>query len=148
KKTNGIMRPRIKLSDGNFLETLGRIDFVDNRVDSTTGTIAVRALFDNPDGLLLPGQYVQLAASQSAEKKLPVIPQASVLEDREGRYVLVVNRQNQVEQRRITTGATVGALWAVTTGLNAGEQVIVQGLQKVKPGQTVKTTTADAAQGN
>ncbi len=142
------MQPRIRLSDGNLLETRGRIDFVDNRVDPTTGTIAVRALFENPDGLLLPGQYVRLVANQAAEEKLPLTPQASVLEDRDGRYVLVVNMQNQVEQRRITTGVAVGNLWAVETGLSAGDQVIVQGLQKVKPGQTVKTTTVDATQGN
>ncbi len=148
RKNGGMMQPRLKMADGEFLENFGRIDFVDNRVDPTTGTIAVRALFDNPQGLLLPGQYVRLVVNQSAEKKLPVVPQAAFLEDREGRYLLLVDEQNQVVQRRIVTGVTVGSLWAVESGLAAGEQVIVQGLQKVRPGQTVKTMTADAGQGN
>jgi membrane fusion protein (multidrug efflux system) len=138
----GIMRPRLKLADGSLLENLGRIDFVDNRVDPTTGTVAVRALFDNPSGLLLPGQYVRLVVSRARESRLPVVPQAAVLEDREGRYLLLVDGQNQVELRRITTGAAVGPFWAVASGLAAGEQVIVEGLQKVRPGQTVKTLVA------
>ena len=142
KSTNGIMKPRLQLADGKLLEGFGQIDFVDNRVDPTTGTVAVRALFANPDGLLLPGQYVSIVAGRSREKLLPVISQAAVLEDRNGRYVLVVNDQNQVEQRPITTGATIGSSWAVETGLIAGEKVIVQGVQKVRPGQLVKTTTA------
>ena len=134
--------PHLKLLNGNILKTNGKIDFVDNVVDKETGTIAVRAVFDNSGGLLLPGQYVTIMISQSQGKKLPVIPQAAVLEDREGRYVLVVDQQNQVEKRRITTGALIdGYRWAVTLGLRAGEQVIIEGLQKVKPGQTVKTTT-------
>jgi membrane fusion protein (multidrug efflux system) len=148
KQSKGIMQPRLKLSDGSLLASVGQIDFVDNRVDPTTGTIAVRALFANPDGLLLPGQYVKLLAGRSQAKLLPVIPQAAVLEDRDGRYLLLVDDQSQVVQRRIATGTAVGSFWAVETGLSAGETVIVQGLQKVRPGQTVKTITAGAAQGN
>ncbi|MCD6292045.1 MAG: efflux RND transporter periplasmic adaptor subunit [Deltaproteobacteria bacterium] len=134
--------PRLKLLDDSILDTVGRVDFVDNVVDKETGTIAVRAVFDNPDGLLLPGQYVTIMISQNQAVKLPVVPQASVLQDREGHYVLVVDPQNQVEKRRISTGVLVsGNRWAVTSGLEAGERVITEGLQKVKPGQTVKTTT-------
>lgn len=148
KKSAGSMQPRLKLADGSLLENLGRIDFVDNRVDATTGTIAVRALFANPTGQLLPGQYVTLLLGQAQSKAQPVVPQVAVLEDRAGRYVLLVDEQSQVVQRRITTGVAAGSFWAVTSGLVAGEQVIVQGVQKVKPGQTVKTSMADAAQGN
>ncbi len=133
--------PRLKLLDGSILDTVGRVDFVDNVVDKDTGTIAVRAIFDNPDGLLLPGQYVTIMISQSQGEKLPVIPQAAVLQDREGHYVLMVDQQNQVIKQRVTTGLLVsGNRWAVTSGLKAGDLVITQGLQKVKPGQTVKTT--------
>ncbi len=133
--------PRLKLLDGSILDTVGRVDFVDNVVDKDTGTIAVRAIFDNPDGLLLPGQYVTIMISQSQGEKLPVIPQAAVLQDREGHYVLMVDQQNQVIKQRVTTGLLVsGNRWAVTSGLKAGDLVIIQGLQKVKPGQTVKTT--------
>ena len=139
-KKNPTLVPQIKLLNGKILKTVGQVDFVDNVVDKDTGTIAVRAVFDNPDGLLLPGQYVTIMVSQSQGKRLPVTPQAAVLQDRDGHYVLVVDEQNQVIQRRITTGPLVGGnCWAVTGGLKAGELVIVGGLQKVKPGQTVKT---------
>ena len=145
QQLDGIMKPQLKLADGKLLEGFGQIDFVDNRVDSMTGTVAVRALFANPDTILLPGQYVTLVASRSQAKLMPVIPQAAILENRDGRYVLVVNDQNQVEQRPVTMGVTSGSLWAVETGLTAGEMVIVQGVQKVRPGQLVKTTTSDNA---
>ncbi len=134
--------PMIKLLNDKVLEDTGQIDFIDNIVDRETGTIAVRAVFDNSDGFLLPGQYVTIMIRQNQGKKLPVIPQAAVLQDREGHYALVVNLQNQVVKQRITTGLLVsGNRWAVTSGLKVGELVITQGLQKVKPGQTVKTNT-------
>ncbi len=145
KLTNGIMKPRLKLLDGKLLNSFGRIDFVDNRVDPTTGTVAVRALFANPDAILLPGQYVTLVAGMSRTRLMPVIPQTAILENRNGQYVWVVNQENQVEQRSVTTGATIGSAWIIETGLTAGETVIIQGVQKVRPGQTVKTTTADNA---
>ncbi len=145
KLTNGIMKPRLKLLDGKLLNSFGRIDFVDNRVDPTTGTVAVRALFANPDAILLPGQYVTLVAGMSRTRLMPVIPQTAILENRNGQYVWVVNEENQVEQRSVTTGATIGSAWIIETGLTAGETVIIQGVQKVRPGQTVKTTTADNA---
>ncbi|MBW1964591.1 MAG: efflux RND transporter periplasmic adaptor subunit, partial [Deltaproteobacteria bacterium] len=135
--------PRIKLPNGEILKTAGHVDFVDNTVDAKTGTIAIWAVFDNHDGLLLPGQYVSVMVSRSQGKQLPVVPQAAVQEDRDGRYVLVVDSENRVIQRRITTGPVVGTLWAVESGLVAGETVIVQGVQKVQPGQIVKTITED-----
>ena len=138
-KKNHILEPRIKLQGGKILKTRGHVDFVDNVVDAATGTIAVRAVFDNKVNLLLPGQYVTVLVSRSEARQLPVVPQAAVLEDREGRYVLVVDRKNEVVQRRITTGPFVGTDWAVKSGLATGELVIVQGVQKVRPGQTVKT---------
>ncbi|MEA3333958.1 MAG: efflux RND transporter periplasmic adaptor subunit [Pseudomonadota bacterium] len=138
--------PQIKLLNDKVLEDSGQIDFIDNVVDRETGTIAVRAMFDNADGLLIPGQYVTIVIRQSQGEKLPVIPQAAVLQDREGRYILVVDQQNKVIKQRITTGSLVsGNRWAVTSGIKVGELVITQGLQKVKPGQTVKTTTDEPA---
>ncbi|MEA3545352.1 MAG: efflux RND transporter periplasmic adaptor subunit [Thermodesulfobacteriota bacterium] len=143
KQTNGIMNPQLKLADGTLLNNFGQIDFVDNRVDPTTGTIAVRALFANSDAILLPGQYVTLVAGRRQARLLPVIPQTALLEDRNGQYVWVVNGENQVNKRPVTTGTTIGSSWIIETGLTAGETVIIQGVQKVRPGQTVKTTTAD-----
>lgn len=144
-REEALVRPQIRLPGGEILDLAGHVDFVDNVVDASTGTISVRLVFDNPDGLLLPGQYVTALVSLRQPKLMTAVPQAAILEDREGRYVLVVNPESQVEQRRVRTGATTGTMWAIESGLTVGELVIVQGLQKVRPGQTVATTTADEA---
>jgi membrane fusion protein (multidrug efflux system) len=133
--------PRIQMPDGQMYPAAGRLDFVDNQVDAGTGTIAVRAVFDNPDGILLPGQYVNVLIRCSEGKRLPVVPQSAVQEDREGRYVFTVDAENRVQQRRIKTGAAIGTNWAVESGLMTGETIIVQGVQKVSPGQIVETVT-------
>lgn len=115
---------------------------MDNEVDTKTGTIAVRALFDNPKGSLVPGQFVTVLNSKSRAKRLPVVSQAAVQEDRQGRYVFVVDSENRVLQRRIKTGPVIETDWAVEEGLVAGETVIVSGVQKVRPGQVVKPVPA------
>lgn len=142
-----MLTPRIKLPGGQVFKTAGQIDFVDNTVDPGTGTIAVWALFDNPDGSLLPGQYVTVLVARSKPQLMTVVPQSAILENRDGRYVLVVNDQNQVVMRRVKTGPVVGVNWAIKSGLAVNERVIVQGIQKVRPGQTVKTTFADEEKG-
>ena len=143
-----ILIPRIKLPNGEIYETVGQVEFVNNEVDAGTGTIAVWAVFDNHDGLLLPGQYVTVLLSQSKAKMLPVVPQSAIQEDREGRYVLVVDGENRVLQRRVKTGPVLGGMWAIESGLAAKETVIVQGVQKVSPGMVVKTTTGGEGLGS
>jgi membrane fusion protein (multidrug efflux system) len=143
-----ILIPRIKLPNGEIYETVGQVDFVNNEVDAGTGTIAVWAVFDNHDGLLLPGQYVTVLVSQSEAEMLPVVPQSAIQEDREGRYVLVVDDEKRVLQRRVKTGPVIGGMWAIESGLEAKETVIVQGVQKVSPGMVVKTTTDDEGLGS
>jgi RND family efflux transporter MFP subunit len=138
KPTDCRLVPRIQLPDGKLYPSTGRFDFMDNQVDAHTGSIAVRAVFDNAAGRLLPGQYVTVQLSCKTGKRLPVVPQAAVQEDSKGRYVFVVNAQNLAQQRRITTGVTVGTEWAVESGLSAGERIIVQGIQKVRPDQLVE----------
>lgn len=147
EKKNPLLEPRIKLPDGRILKTSGQIDFVDNAIDSGTGTIAVLALFPNPDNLLLPGQYVTVLVSRSEPKLMPVVPQSAVLEDRDGRYVLMLDEKSQVVVRRIVTGPLTGANWSISSGLTLGEQVIVEGVQKAMPGMVVKATTAEAQSG-
>jgi len=146
-KKHLVLLTRIKLPGGQILKTVGRVDFVDNTVDAGTGTIAVRALFKNSGGTLLPGQYVTVLLSRSEPKSMTVVPQSAVLEDHDGRYVLLVDDRNRVAMRRIQTGPVVGINWAVKSGLAVNEKVIVEGLQKVRPGQQVKTTTAAEQQG-
>jgi RND family efflux transporter MFP subunit len=141
-----ILVPHIKLPNEENYESPGQVDFVNNQVDSSTGTIAVWAVFDNHDRLLLPGQYVTVLIRHSKTKMLPVVPQSAIQEDREGRYVLVVDGDNRVLQRRVKTGPVVGAMWAIESGLEAEEKVIVEGVQKVRPGMVVKTTTSGQGQ--
>jgi len=146
-KTHPLLEPRIKLPDGKILEIKGQIDFVDNTIDPGTGTIAVWALFSNPETALLPGQYVSILVSRTEPKIMPVVPQSAVLEDREGRYVLMTDEKSQVIIRRITTGPLTGSNWAVASGLTTGEKVITQGIQKIKPGMVVNTVSAGEQDG-
>ena len=138
-KKSPFLTSRLKLANGVTIKVSGRMDFVDNAVDPGTGTIAVRALFDNPDGMLLPGQYVTVMVTRSKPKLMPVVPQSAILEDHDGRYVFVVDDQNRVIMRRVKTGPVIGVNWAMASGLTVGEKVIVEGIQKVQPGQVVKT---------
>ncbi len=130
--------PRIRLANGTLVDTPGRIDFVDNAMDAATGTIAIRAQFDNPGGLLIPGQYVTVLVTLAQPKLLPVIPQAAVLVNQQGSYVLVVDSENIARARPIVLGPALGSRWAVASGLKADERVIVEGLQKVKPDAPVQ----------
>ena len=148
KNNDPILIPRIKLPNGEIYDPPGKVDFVNNQVDTATGTIAVWAVFDNHDGLLLPGQYVTALVRECKAQMLPVIPQSAIQEDREGRYVLVVDDDNRVLQRRVKTGPVVGVMWAIESGLAAEEKVIVEGVQKVRPGMVVKTTTGGEGRGD
>ena len=138
-----MLKHRIRMPSGEILKTTGIIDFLNNMVDPGTGTITVRAVFENPDGLLLPGQYVTILAEKGDGNFLPMVPLASLQEDKNGQYILVVNKKKQVDLRRITTGGVSGTKIAVKSGVTKGEKVIVQGLQKVRPGQIVKTTSSN-----
>ncbi|MGZ9110527.1 MAG: efflux RND transporter periplasmic adaptor subunit [Rhodoplanes sp.] len=132
--------PRLRLSNGAEYPHPGRFDFVDNRVDPTTGTIAVRAVFPNPDKLLVPGLFVTVVLRSTEPKPALLIPQAAVQEDQGGRFVLVVGPESKAEVRRIETGARIGISWEVTSGLAEGERVIYEGLQKVQAGSVVAPT--------
>ncbi|MDX1558710.1 MAG: efflux RND transporter periplasmic adaptor subunit [Marinobacter sp.] len=127
----------LTLPDGERYEQVGVLDFADVQTDASTGTVAMRAVFPNPDAVLVPGLYVTLRVEgQSGEAKV-LVPQVAVQETLEGTFVLVVDDQNQVAQHFIQTGAREGALLVVNTGLEDGDRVIVEGLQKVRPGVTV-----------
>ena len=140
---NHLLQPRIRLGNGKLYCESGQIDFVDNQVDIGTGTIAVWARFKNYQGLLLPGQYVTVLVSRKQPHILPVVPQAAVIISRRGRSVFLVDDQNKVISRPITTGVEINGHWAVTSGLKVGDKVIIAGIQKVKPGQIVRIAGSD-----
>ncbi|MEM7169741.1 MAG: efflux RND transporter periplasmic adaptor subunit [Pseudomonadota bacterium] len=136
--------PRLELSDGKDYASPGKFDFIDNRVDPNTDTIEVRAIFPNPDGILVPDQFATVIIEQSDPVSALVVPQAAIQENQSGKFVLLVDDKNTVQQQRVTTGEQDGTNWVITEGLSEGQQVIVQGLQKVRPGVTVQPVTESA----
>ena len=105
----------------------------------------IYAEFPNPAGLLLPGSFVTVTVAEVAERKAPVVPASAVLQDREGRYVFVLGADDRVAVQRIETAAQLAAGFPVLKGLSGGEVVVLEGLQKVRPGIVVAPRTAPAA---
>lgn len=127
----------LNLSDDQKYPIAGRFNFLDIEVDTNTDGIAVRGTFPNPDHILVPGQYVSLAIRPTKTETALVAPQASILKDQKGAFLLVVTPENVVEVRRVKLGAQMNVEWIVKDGVSSGETVIVHGVQKVKPGMTV-----------
>lgn len=130
-------QPRLRLSDGSDYDQPGKIAFIDNTLDPSTGTIAVYAEFANPQLKLVPGQFVSVTVQAGESVQLPVVPASAILQDQEGAYVFGLGEDNRAEIRRVTLGQRVGTDWAVTAGLAQGEMVIVSGIQKVQAGVAV-----------
>jgi membrane fusion protein (multidrug efflux system) len=136
---DGSAAVRVVLDDGTELPRQGKLLFQDLTVDSTTGQITLRAEVPNPDGLLLPGQYVRVRLSQAELPAGIVIPQQAVTRGSQGDTVLVVGADGKPEKRTIKIGSAQGTNWLVQDGLKPGEKVIVEGFQKMMvPGAPVK----------
>jgi membrane fusion protein (multidrug efflux system) len=133
-----VLVPSIRLANGDSYNFDGRFDFVDNRVDRSTGTINVRAVFPNPDGRLIPGQYVRVDVREEQAQEQIVIPQKSIQQDQLGYFVVLVGAQSKAMTQRIELGDVDGINRIVLKGLSGGETLIVEGLQKVRPGQPVQ----------
>ena len=130
----------LKLPNGQEYNQPGTFSFADTQVNETMGTLTLRATFPNPEGIILPGLYVTVQAESTAKTPLPLIPQSSVQQDQGGHFVLVIKPDNTVESRHVELGRRINAMWAVKSGLKPGEQIIVQGLQKVRVGGKVNPT--------
>lgn len=129
---------RLRLPNGVEYKQPGTFNFADTQVDQTTGTLTLRSEFPNPQGIIVPGLYVTLIVESTEKVDRPVIPQSAIQENQSGRFVLIVNSDNQVETRQVEMGRRIGAFWVVNEGLKASEQIIVEGLQKVRPGVKVR----------
>lgn len=127
----------LRLADGARYEQDGQIDFVDVTVDPGTDTVLVRSLFPNPRNLLLAGQYVGVEVESGEPEMALLLPQSALQVDQTGFFVLVLDDEERVEVRRVATGPMMGARIVVQTGLGAGDRVVVEGVQKVRPGQAV-----------
>ncbi|QYY34363.1 efflux RND transporter periplasmic adaptor subunit [Ruficoccus sp. ZRK36] len=126
----------LELSDGTVYSRKGRVDYVSNRLDSATGTLEMRVSFPNPDGTLIPGLYGKVLFPNTYDDAI-VVPEECIQMDMTGNYVLVVNSENVVETRYIEKGPLVDEGRVVTEGLGADEHVIVNGIQRARPGITV-----------
>jgi len=115
----------------------GRLQLVDNQVDAKSGTIRVRAVFDNKDGSLIPGQFARLRMGQAKAETALLINERAVGTDQNKRFVMVVGADNKAAWREVKLGASVNGLRVVSEGLQPGERIVVNGLQRVRPGATV-----------
>jgi membrane fusion protein (multidrug efflux system) len=132
--------------DGQPYKLAGKLLFSDIAVDPSSGAVTLRAEFPNPDKLLLPGQYVRAKLEQGVRDDAIAVPQQAVQHDASGSTVMLVGTDGKVAAQPVTTGDAQGDKWLITKGLKAGDRVIVEGFQKVKPGATVKAVEWKAAQ--
>ncbi|NEW94204.1 efflux RND transporter periplasmic adaptor subunit [Rhodopseudomonas sp. BR0M22] len=125
----------------------GKMQFIDNQVDPRSGTVRVRAVFDNADGRLMPGQFARLSMGQPKAEPALLVSERAVGTDQNKKFVMVVDAENHAEYREVKLGASVDGLRVVASGLKAGERIVVNGLQRVRPGVTIKpeTVAMDAA---
>jgi membrane fusion protein (multidrug efflux system) len=136
---------RIILEDGTPYQQEGTLQFQDVTVDPTTGSVILRAVFPNPEGVLLPGMFVRGVAKEGVSEQAILIPQQAVSRDPKGNPVaLIVDTEGKVQQRMLRLDRAIGDKWLVTSGLGPGDRVIVEGMQKVRPGASVKEVPFDA----
>ena len=131
----------IVLADGSTYPLKGKLTQVDRSISEGTGTLTLKAEFDNPNKVLLPGMFAHLQANVGTKKDALLVPQRAVTEIMYKTFVYVVNSENKVEMKEVKLGARVGRLWVVESGLDGSENIIVEGTQKVKKGSAVKTET-------
>ncbi|WP_027212475.1 efflux RND transporter periplasmic adaptor subunit [Burkholderia sp. WSM2232] len=144
-KTNGPDAAKVSLilEDGRTYSEKGKLQFTDVTVDQGTGSVTVRAIFQNKDKVLLPGMFVRAKIEEGVNENALVVPQVGITHDQKGQpTALVVGDDNKVALRQLVTSGTYGSNWVVESGLKAGDRVIVQGTDKAKPGMQVKTVAA------
>lgn len=143
--TNGGTEAEVELvlDDGAKYAHKGKLTFKDALVNETTGTVRIRAEFPNPERRLMPGQYVRAVINEGVRKNVIKLDQRATMRHTNGKpYVYVLTDDNKVQTRDIVTSGTEGAYWLVDSGLKAGDRVIVEGILKIRPGQTVAPVAA------
>lgn len=137
---------KVLLEDGSEYGHEGKLTFADVSVDPATGSVALRVVVPNPEHLLLPGMYVRARVGSGRLEQALLAPQRGISRDPKGNAsAMVVDTDGKVEARNVQVARTVGDRWLVTGGLQAGDRLIVEGLQKVRPGAVVNATEAGAA---
>ncbi|MFK4871843.1 efflux RND transporter periplasmic adaptor subunit [Novosphingobium sp. ZW T3_23] len=142
----GAARVQLTLEDGSTYAEEGTLKFTDVTVDPATGSQIVRVQFGNPRGLLLPGMFVRANLVEGTKSNGILVPQSAVSRDEKGNpTTIVIGGGNKLEMRKLTAPRTVGTNWLVTAGLKAGDKVVVDGAQMLRPGMPVKPVAAQAA---
>jgi membrane fusion protein (multidrug efflux system) len=142
----GKAKVRLVLEDGSAYSQEGALQFSEVSVDQGTGAVTLRAVFPNPRQDLLPGMYVRAILETGVDEQAILVPQQAVSRNNRGEAtVLVLDADNRVQLRTIETGRALGDKWLVTAGLTLGERVIVEGVQKIRPGGTAKAAAAPAS---
>ncbi|MDM5114380.1 efflux RND transporter periplasmic adaptor subunit [Aeromonas salmonicida] len=139
-------RTHIRLADGSVYPQAGKLNFSDNRVDPQTGTIRARAIFDNKEGVLLPGQFVRLTIDLGIRKNAIVVPARAIVQSQADRMVMVVDGDDKVVPRPVRLGPAIAEGVLIESGLDAGERYIVEGRMKARPGSIVKPVSAQEMQ--
>lgn len=136
----------LKLEDGSQYPLQGQLQFAEVTVDAITGSVVLRAEFANPQQLLLPGMYVRATIDSAVKSAAVLAPQRGISRNAKGEATaMVVNKEGIAELRLVNASRTIGDQWLIETGLNAGEQLIVEGLQKIRPGSPVKAVPFQSA---
>ncbi len=136
----------LKMEDGSIYPHQGRLQFSEVTVDPSTGSVTLRAEFPNPEKLLLPGMYVRAVIVEGVKNNAILAPQRGISRNTKGEpTAMVVSKDNTVEPRVLKTDRTVGSNWLITEGLNDGDKLIVEGLQKIAPGAPVNAVPAESS---
>jgi membrane fusion protein, multidrug efflux system len=138
---SGQFEVQLRLADGSLYGRTGRVNFSAVRIDPATGTREFRAELPNPDGALRPGQFVRVMLRGATRPNAVTVPQRAVLDGPQGKFVYVVNDKSAAEPRPVEAGEWSGEFWVITSGLNAGERVIVDGVMKIGPGAPVRVAS-------
>jgi len=128
----------LRLPNNSEYPEKGKLDFANTSISEGMGTVELRAVFNNPRNIILPGLFVTLILESKDKEEMALIPQAAVQENQQGKFVLIVDENSKVIQRHVVLGRRINAMWAVESGVTIGEKVIVEGLQKVRSGVEVK----------
>ncbi|MCT8867341.1 efflux RND transporter periplasmic adaptor subunit [Shewanella xiamenensis] len=138
---------QLVLEDGTIYGHNGKLQFAEVSVDENTGSVILRAEFPNPDGILLPGMYVRAVLNTGTDPQAILVPQKAITRNAKGQAVaMVVNDQGLVEAKIVTTAEVIDNQWRITAGLEAGDKLIVEGLQKIRPGAPVTTKVISETQ--
>ena len=138
KKGHNPVKVDLILSNGEVYPIKGVQDFWDNQISATTGTLDFRATFENPDNILIPGDFLKVKVYSNQQTQALIVPQELALQDSKGRYVYVLNKDNVVEQKYFTDDGQYEKYWIIKSGLSEGEKYVATNITKIMPKAVVK----------